>query len=622
MATNRRPVTRQPKSAPAPKPEDIEPMETVPPVVSNETTIPVEQEAVTTPTEEVYTAEDTSALDDTSWEQMIEQAKAEADAQLAGVVTPADVFKNPAPTVVEKKEVIVEQVTETTVSVDNDAIEQEVQRRVAEQLAAKTVVEPAVTPVLPTTPIVVAEPSEADLKKQEDISTKNDVSAYVHCALGDADDFEAAFTAAMENDPRPDSAKTSEPTPYVAGLSLTNQLGVKNNQHSLLAKWLGEIIEKNANAINAVTKELRLARVTPKIGDGTGPKKLSGATAKAAVISKLKGMYRVHLYNSGFWIDLRPAELLDVDSWMQEVDTDFSELGRVMGGHAHSVLDIFLKQKFFDILPGLVQRSNFSEYANADKLIDNISYHDYDTLLWAMCCMYYKDGIGAGIYCTNPECMYIDDHQYIDLRNICFTNDEAFNTEAQQWMMRGARAGGPILTEGDLKQYREQVLKHNKTIELLDGTTVFTLGVPTVRRYVEESLNLVTKLQGILNGNHDVKNDLVSNQLTYHLYRMLLPWIQSLDIKDEQGNLVYHIEDREAIYEALSIDTYEDSTLYDQVADYIRDTKCSMYSATTLKCPKCGKAADLEHDNMLPFDMQYLFFCLSCRQLEQTGASF
>ena len=41
-----------------------------------------------------------------------------------------------------------------------------------------------------------------------------------------------------------------------------------------------------------------------------------------------------------------------------------------------------------------------------------------------------------------------------------------------------------------------------------------------------------------------------------------------------------------------------------------------------LKCPKCGKVADLKHDNMFPLDMQYLFFCLSCHMLKQTGASY
>lgn len=567
--------------------------------------IPAES-VVKQPTPEIPEEPIAGAMTEEDWEKEIEKAKQEKELRNSSA-EPA-----PATTPIENQE----QKTPLLAPKTEDAIELEVQRRLAErekQRAAE-----AAKPEPPAAPTPA--PGLSDEKKAE-IAEKNDVSTFVNIPLGDEQDFIDAFEREIDEDDRPQSERENNPTPYAAGMAVVHQLGQTNNQQRLLAKWIGDIMERNTSALKGVEREMRLARITPKIGDGSGPKKLTGATARAAVVSRLKGMFRVQLYNSGFWLDLRPPTLIDIDSWMQSIDTEFKELGRRLGGHAHSVVDVYIKQKFFDILPTMVQRSNFEDYNDPNKLVSNISFHDYDTLLWAMCCMIFKDGIGAGIYCTNPECRHVDDHQYVDLKNICFLNTEIFNGSAMEWMTRGAHAGSKLLTEDDLRQYREEILGFKKSLTYDEGQTVYDLKVPTIKEFIDESASLISKMEYNLNGNHDVESDIVSNQLTFHLYKMLTPWVKTLSLY-ENGQLQYQIPDREAIYDSLDPDGFEGSNLYDDVADFIRDTKISFYSSTTLKCPKCGKVADLKHDNMFPLDMQYLFFCLSCHMLKQTGASY
>ena len=529
-------------------------------------------------------------MTDEDWEKQIAEAKAAKEAEQKTPVQP--------PLLAPKTE---------------DAIEREVQRRLAleRQKQEEAAVAPKPAPV----------PQGLSDEEKAKIAEKNDVSNYVNIPLGDDDDFIAAFEREMDEDDRPESERQSDPTPYAAGLAVVHQLGQRTNAQRLTASWIADILEKNTEALKGVEKELRLARITPKIGDGSGPKKLTGATARAAVVSRLKGMFRVQLYNSGFWLDLRPPTLIDIDSWMQAIDTDFKELGRCLGGHAHAVTDVFVKQKFFDILPTMVQRSNFEDYNDPNKLVSNISFHDYDTLLWAMCCMIFKDGIGAGIYCTNPECRHVDDHQHIDLKNICFINTAAFPAAAKEWMTRGAHAGSKLLTEADLRQYREEILGFKKTLTYDEGATVYELRVPTIKEFIDESASMLSKMERLLNGNHDINSDLVNNQLTYHMYKMLTPWVKTLSIYDN-GVLQFQIPDREAIYESLDVDTLESSTLYEDVSNFVRDTKMSYYASQTIKCPKCGKLADPKHDNMFPLDLQFLFFCLSCHMLRQTGASY
>ena len=586
------PTVKQPEQAVEAAP--VEYKNEVSPETINKMNAPVTDENFKEPTEE-------------EWAKKIEEAKRES----TGVPPVRYTDGNNAAVAQQRVE---ESVKDKT----NEIIEQEVQRRLAIELEKKNAAtaqpQQNAQPQKPVTGLT-------DEQKAK-IASENDVSNFVNIALGDDNDFLAAFERELDEDTRPESERTSDPTPYAAGMAVVRQLGQTNNQQRLLAQWIGSIMEKNTNALKGVEKEMRLARITPKIGDGTGPKKLTGATARAAVISRMKGMFRVQLYNSGFWLDLRPPTLIDLDGWMGSIDTEFKELGRVLGGHAHAVIDVYVKQKFFDILPQLVQRSNFDGYNDPVKLVANISFHDYDTLLWAMCCMIFRDGVGAGVYCTNPDCRFVDEHQYVDLRNICFLNTEIFNPRAMEWMTRGAHAGSKMLSEEDLKQYREEILGFKKTVTIDDGQTVYELRVPTMKEFIDESSSMVSKMEKLLNGNHDITSDIVSNQLTFHLYKMLTPWIRTLSLYDEAGNLQYQIPDREAIYDSLDVDHLEGSKTYEEITDFVRDTKISFYSSTTLKCPKCGKVADLKHDNMYPLDMQYLFFCLSCHMLEQTGASY
>lgn len=513
-----------------------------------------------------------------------------------------------------KTESVVEQEPAPVEQPSPEDIEEMIERRLQERLAAME--QPKQEPVKQPE----QQPTEED--KTADIAHRNNASRFVNVVLGTEDDIIESINKVAEEDLRPVSEQQANPLPYIEGMAYATQYGQRSSrQHMFVQTLADQLLEKNPNALKEVDPKLRISRVIPKIGDGTGPKRLSGATARAAVISRMKGLYRVHLYNSGFWLDLRPPALIDIDGWMHEVDDEFKELGRVIGGHSYAVMDIYLKQKFFSILPTLVQRSNFEGFDDPDKLVSNISFHDYDTLLWAFCCMMYKEGIGAGVYCTNPDCTYIDGEQYVDLRNLCYINTDLFNERAMKWMLDGMAPGSAVKTEQDLKQYRQEILGFRKNVKTEDNMIAYTLEVPTMKAFIDDGVSLVSKLGKLVNGKQDINSDIVSNHLTYHSYKMLAPWILDLSMYDENGALVYRIEDREAIYESLDVETFNSSNLYSELVEFVKQTKLTIYSSTTLKCPRCGKKAALNKDNLLALDMQYLFFGLSCLTLSRTGAS-
>ena len=586
--------------------------------------------AATTPTKEEITNVELAAPDpvlpdsDEEWEKKIEQAKEDAkkqatqntitNTQTSEIHVIRDAMANPGKIESEQKNLADDQANEPEKSFD---IEAEVERRVAERLAKKNI-PMAAKPEEPKKPEV----SDEEIKqKQATIAKKNDASRLIFLNLGDDTDFDIAVTKEFEEDERPESAKTNEPTDYAAGMSLIREYGQRTQQQKLLKEWINDLVAKNPDALKAVDDKLRVCKITPKIGDGTGPKKLSGSAAKAAVISRMKGMFRIQLYNSGFWIDICPPSLVEIDNWMQAVDQDFKELGRCLGGHAHTCIDVFLKQKFCEILPDLIQRSNYENWEDKNALIKNISFHDYDTLLWGICCSMYREGIGIGVYCTNPDCRNID-NQFVDIAKLCYINTEKFPKQAMEWMVTHAHNTSQHLTDADLANYRDKLLGFSSKISVDNGINEYELGVPLLMDYVNMGAALIGKITAYTNGEKSIHSDSVTNQLTFHLYKMLLPWIKTLSMNDSDGNLIYKIEDRDAIYESLDINTFDNSDFYNSVVKFIEDTKLSFYAAHTLECPKCGKKAELDKDNMLPFDLQYVFFGLCCLQMNQNGASF
>ena len=579
-----------------------------------ETPATEEKSVVTPPTTPEELAPATKALldSDDDWERKIAEAKAAGNAAPVETETTTEISTATAIPAEESNM----QMPAQHAAID---IEAEVERRVAARLAAANKV---VEPKKETIPVKDAPSDEEIANKHAETAKKNNAAGLIFVNLGNDDDFEASIAREFDDDVRPDSEKTRNPSDYASGMALIREYGQRTPQQELLKEWVTDILTKNPEALTAITDKLRVNKVVPRIGNGTGPKKLSGQAAKTAVISRMKGMFRIQLYNSGFWIDICPPSLVDIDNWMQEVDQDFKELGRCLGGHAYTCIDVFLKKKLCEIIPGLVQRSNYENWENSNALMKQISYHDYDTLLWGLCCSMYKDGIGIGVYCTNPDCRHIDTSQYLDLARLCYLNTEKFPSAALEWMTANAYNTAKMLSDSDLANYRDHLLGFSQSVSVGKGTSVYELTVPSIVDFVDRCAALVGKITALTNGEKSVKSDLISNQLAFHFYNMMLPWVKSLSMNDENGNLIYKIEDPDAIYESLDIGTIDDEDFYKTIVKFIEDTKLSFYAAHTLECPKCGKKAELDKDNLFPLDLQYVFFGLCCLQMNQTGASF
>lgn len=454
-------------------------------------------------------------------------------------------------------------------------------------------------------------------KKHDEIATKNNCSNRVFTDNGTEDDLDNAIITYDREDQRDEEAKEESPSPGIIAMSLCAQAGQKTKQARMMNRYINELKELNQKFEILTESVLRLSKITPRLpkNDKTTPIHLSGDAAKIAVLSRTQGLYRIMLYNSGFWITVRPLTVSDASAFVHEVDNDFKELGRILGGQFHLVLGAYLKQKVLEILPNVIVSSNLEDWDQPDVLGEAISMHDYDTILWGICCSMYRDGIGIGVHCTNMECRHIDANQYVDLTKACYINPDVFNEEAMTWM-RDTRVNRTL---DDCLRYRNTILKSTKTLPMDDNKVLIHMRVPSIQTYTKRSVELIGKMQSAIYRAKTRKNQELQNQVIFHIYKMLAPWISSIVYKSEADADVV-IEGYDAICADLEARAEQDHTLYSKLEEYIRDTKCSMYCLTSIECPKCHKKPNLNSEGLFPLDVEYLFFGLTCLKLEQTGA--
>lgn len=454
-------------------------------------------------------------------------------------------------------------------------------------------------------------------KKHEEIATKNNCSNRVFTDNGTEDDLDNAIITYDREDQRDEDTKEETPSPGIIAMSLCAQAGQKTKQARMMNRYINELEKMNQKFEILSESILRLSKITPRLpkNDKTTPIHLSGDAAKIAVLSRTQGLYRIMLYNSGFWITVRPITVSDASAFVHEVDNDFKELGRILGGQFHLVLGAYLKQKVLEILPNVIISSNLEDWDQPDVLGEAISMHDYDTILWGICCSMYRDGIGIGVHCTNMECRHVDTNQYVDLTKACYINPDVFNAEAMEWM-RDTRT---TRTLDDCLKYRNVILKSTKTLPMENNKVMIHMRVPSLQTYTKRSVELIGKMQSAIYRAKTRQNQELQNQVIFHIYKMLAPWISSIVYKNEADADVV-IEGYDAICADLEARAEQDHTLYSQLEEYIRDTKCSMYCLTSIECPKCHKKPNLNSEGLFPLDVEYLFFGLTCLKLEQTGA--
>lgn len=391
-----------------------------------------------------------------------------------------------------------------------------------------------------------------------------------------------------------------------------NNNASNSSQAELMIRALRELSDSNRNLTNSVDTLIK----DKSTSGGKFSNELHGNKAALAFTARLKGLKKVYLYNSGFHIDLRPFELAELNEFFMSVDNEGDELGRVLGGHFYMIHDLFVKQKFMELLPLAVVGSNLKNWDRGDVLAQNISINDYDTLLWAVCSLMYRKGVRVDMVCADPQCGNTTHNILHDISKMRMVDVEQLGEEAIEWISKGAE-----VTTKDLERYRKEIINQTKTFD--DKNVRYHLRVPSIHEVLNYGNKLMSVITSKVQGEPTLKNDQVMSRVLINYNRSFVPWIEKIEMvnEDDPNKVDFSSTSHEAFHSVLEVrvDDPDDGTVLTNITEFMRNTKLCHICYPAAPCAACGKVHPKAVDGMLAWDAQFLFFSLTYRRLEPIG---
>lgn len=392
---------------------------------------------------------------------------------------------------------------------------------------------------------------------------------------------------------------------YVKTLQLFSQVGTTVD---LTRDYLERLLKDGHKLVHEVAEPIRdaVVRKSVKTTDGVR-QKLTGREAKLAVLARAKGLRKVHLLNSGFWVTIRPPRIAELSQWYADVSMETKDFGRLLGGHVFMFSDVLLRRKFMEVFPGLVVDSNLENWRAPERLAKMISIQDFDTIVWACCTLIYKEAITVNVHCTNEDCQYVAENYKVDIDKIRFTNLDAIPEEAYSYLSKQLVSMDKV-SSAQIKQYHK-LLGFNKDYVL--GDVTYKLHVPSIFKFIECGAEFIKQIMESLKGVDDGFDGELEREVRVNIAKTYLPWVSRIVTPE------FETDDPEAIAVQMEQDVLSDRSLSDEILNYQYSTKLSYFCYTMLECPKCHKTPSAVLTDYYPLDPTYLFFYLFSRQLGQ-----
>jgi hypothetical protein len=344
-------------------------------------------------------------------------------------------------------------------------------------------------------------------------------------------------------------------------------------------------------------------------------KDMRGKQAELAFTAKLRGLKKVYLYNSGFYVVIRPWTLGELNMFFQSVDMEDNTLGNLLGYYRFTIQDAFVKKSFMEIFPSCVVISNLKGWANGNHLVNNISFNDYDTLLWAVCSMMYKEPIPTSIHCLDDQCRAVVDGEY-DLSRMCLLNHSVLGKEAFEFIHADNEVDADMLRE-----YRNTILGGNTGVIDTITKVRYKLAVPLMNEYLAAASQTIADLIGAVNGTNNVKNRTLANQIIIQFNRNYIPWISEIQML-ENDKVVLSTSDKSTYGPILERLGHDDSNadLHEALSKFMRDSQAVIIGYTPQPCSACGKTIGVG-SGYVALDVEKLFFDLTYQALYEIGLS-
>lgn len=365
--------------------------------------------------------------------------------------------------------------------------------------------------------------------------------------------------------------------------------------------------EKDLNALYDETpNEIRSKNSNSNINSASirDPNKVvKGRQARMLITAKVRGTKKIFLYNSGFYVVVRPLTNLELSEYINSLHTQNSEYGRIMGGHFYLYASVQIKRFFADKLTSIVVDSNLQGWKQGNTLLESISLHDFRTLMWACAALMYKDGVEFTKICSH--CQNVE-KATINLDKLCFHNFDAIKDSAYPYIMQKKS-----VTTEDIAEYRNRI-NFGILPEIKSNNFKFKLHVPSLHTYLEYADMFMGELLQNVHDNTDIQK--VQEFVRYTHFKQYTPWISEIDSLDDQGELQFKIVNNDDIFANIADLELEGTKVARQMEEYIQKTMLTYIAFPYMECPKCHKVPENITNGFVAYDVESAFFTMSVRK--------
>ena len=413
---------------------------------------------------------------------------------------------------------------------------------------------------------------------------------------------------------------SKDPASFLRLLERANRIGQNNR---ILRNYVDTIVN------NKVEENLRSAK-EEGLGDSSTSKlrtkdvDVSGTEARNAFMAAISGLLKVKLLGSGFWVTIRRPQIEELQLVYDCLELSQREIGFELGSHFALCADVFIKRRFIDALIKyrIINGSNLVDIYKEGVFVSALSYNDYETLVHAVLTLMSRGGLRSRIVC--PKCHKVYLVEDINIGSCKFVNKNLLTPELKEyWRAKDANGREPKRTLKDVKEYQKKFFGMERTFSQKfnrDGVNVnidITYKVPSMATYLEDGERLMNKLRDIIDerdpGASERRSILAAN-VGAHIFKMLIPWVDRIEQKDETGKVIMRTHDKSTIEYVLDTTTQEREHTGEslqpitELESFTAQTRTTYIGMMGLECEKCHAKPNIGLEQFYPLEVQMLFF--------------
>lgn len=338
----------------------------------------------------------------------------------------------------------------------------------------------------------------------------------------------------------------------------------------------------------------------------------------------LGAVFRVPLWNSGFWITLKAPSEADLLELQREIISDKILLGRSSYGLAHSNTTSYMVDRVLDFALKHMYQSTLK---TTEDIRSMISCHDIPTVIWGLACTIWPHGFQYQRSCTVDieKCQHVVKER-LNLGKILWTNTKNLS----QWQIAHMTSLASNSMEVDqVKRYcKESLFSQNRQVIIFKGTDreiKFILKVPSATQYIESGYKWIGEITDVVNQaitsdkSINEKNAYIASNGKATALRQYTHWVHSIEFNT---NLIEDTETIETTLNALSSDDSIREELMKHIAEYINHTTATVIGIPVFDCPVCGEEQKSNvplprHTNIIPIDVYTTFFTLLVQKIQK-----